>query len=140
MFLADIAPNLGASRHNGGKQMHIDIRAREFPLTEALQQHAERRIRYALSRNDHRILRIVMQLSDVNGPRGGNDKRCHLRVVLNGMPELVAEDIEADMYMAINRATTKAGRSLARRMKRCIPKGRHISGSDTRQSDLPDPV
>lgn len=104
--------------------MHIDIQALGYPLTDTLQQHAERRIVYALSRNDARVLRVVMRLSDVDGPRGGADKRCHLRVVLIGMPELVTEDIEADMYLAINRATMRAGRSLARRLKRHMPNQR----------------
>lgn len=120
--------------------MHIDIQAREFPLTDALHQHARRRIHYALARNDDRILRVVMRLSDVNGPRGGADKRCHVRVLMSGMPELVTEDTEADMYTAINRATTRAGRSLARRVKRHIPKRRHASASGGPHWDLSDRI
>lgn len=116
--------------------MQIDIQAREFSLTDALQQHARRRIQYALARNDDRILRVVMRLSDVNGPRGGEDKRCHLRVVLSGMPELVTEDTEADMYLAINRATTRAGRSLSRRLKRHIPKRRQAPPAGKRPGEL----
>lgn len=105
--------------------MQIDIQARDFPLTEALQRHAERRLHYALSRNDIRVRRVIMVLSDVNGPRGGHDKRCQLRVILSGMPDLVTEDTEADLYAAINRATSRAGRTLTRRMKRELPRRRH---------------
>lgn len=102
--------------------MLIDLQARDFPLTDALQQHAERRLHYALSRNDACIIRIIVRLSDVNGPRGGNDKRCHLQLILSGMPDLVIEDTESDMYDAINRATSRAGRTLTRRLKRHLPR------------------
>jgi putative sigma-54 modulation protein len=109
--------------------MLIDIQARDFTLTDALRQHAENRIRYALSRNDERILRVVMRFADGNGLRGGADKRCHLRVVLCGMPELVTDDTEANLYLAINRATTRASRTLARRLQRPIPRTRPAPAS-----------
>jgi ribosomal subunit interface protein len=98
--------------------MQIDIQARHFSLTDALRHHAERRLRLALTCcNDH-IQRIVMRLSDINGPRGGEDKHCHLQVVLAGLPDVVIEDTETDLYVAINRATDRAGRTLMRRINR----------------------
>lgn len=98
--------------------MQIDIQARHFSLTDALRDHAERRLRLALTCcNDH-IQRIVMRLSDINGPRGGADKHCHLQVVLAGLPDVVIEDTETDLYVAINRATDRAGRTLMRRINR----------------------
>ena len=98
--------------------MQIDIQARDFSLTDALRSHAERRLRFALSCCDDHIQRIAMRLSDINGPRGGADKRCHLRVVLDGLPDVVIEDIEADLYVAIDRATDRAGRTLPRKIGR----------------------
>ncbi len=98
--------------------MQIDIQARDFSLTEALRDYAERRLRFALTCcNDH-IQKVVMRLSDINGPRGGEDKRCHLQVVLAGMPDVVIEDIETDMYVAIDRATDRAGRTVVRKIER----------------------
>ncbi len=98
--------------------MQIDIQARNFSLTDALRNHAERRLRFALTCCDEHIQRVVMRLSDINGPRGGADKRCHLQVVLAGLPDVVIEDIEADLYVAIDRATDRAGRTLVRRIER----------------------
>jgi len=107
--------------------MHINIQAQGFPLTEALRRHAERRLHYALAHNNRRVCRVIMRLSDVSGPRGGQDKRCHLRVVLSGMPNLVTEDTEADLYDAINRATSRAGRTLNRKLS--SPSGGPVAGS-----------
>ena len=98
--------------------MQIDIEARDFPLTEALRSHAERRLRFALTCCGEHIRRVAMRLSDVNGPRGGADKRCRLQVVLAGLPDVVVEDTEADLYVAIDRATDRAGRTLVRKIDR----------------------
>ncbi len=98
--------------------MQIDIQARDFSLTGALRSHAERRLRLALTCCDDHIQKIAMRLSDINGPRGGEDKRCHLRIVLDGLPDVVIEDIEANLYVAIDRASDRAGRTLVRKIDR----------------------
>ncbi len=98
--------------------MQIDIQARSFVMTEAIRSHSSRRLRFALSSYSDRIQRVVVRLSDINGPRGGADKRCHLQVVLSGLPDVVVEDIEADLYLAIDRAADRAGRTLRRRLAR----------------------
>ncbi len=98
--------------------MQIDIQARRFTLTDALRSHAERRLRLALTCCDDHIQRIIMRLSDINGPRGGVNKHCHLQVILAGLPDIIIEDTEADMYVAINRASDRAGRTLVRKVNR----------------------
>jgi putative sigma-54 modulation protein len=99
-------------------RMKIDIETSNFPLTEALHSYAERRLRSAVTRCGERIRKVAMRLSDVNGPRGGADKRCRLQAVLAGLPDVVIEDTQADLYVAIDRATGRARRSLVRRIKR----------------------
>jgi len=98
--------------------MQIDIQARNFTLTDALRNHAVRRLRFALTCCDQYIQRVIMRLSDINGPRGGEDKRCHVQVVLDGLGDVVIEDTEADLYVAIDRASDRAGRTLVRRVDR----------------------
>ncbi len=98
--------------------MQIDIQARNFSLTDALRGHAERRLRFALTCCDDHIQRIAVRLSDINGPHGGADKRCHLQVVLAGLPDVVIEDTEADLYIAIDRAADRAGRTVVRTLSR----------------------
>jgi ribosome-associated translation inhibitor RaiA len=113
--------------------MQIDIQTRDFSLTDALHSHAERRLRFALTCCDDHIRRIVMRLSDINGPRGGADKRCHLQVVLDGLPDVVIEDIETDLYAAIDRATDRAGRT--GRQQSLLRQGGRPPSSDTQLSD-----
>jgi putative sigma-54 modulation protein len=98
--------------------VQIQIQARQFFLTDALRSHAEWRLRFALTYFNNRIQRVVMRLSDINGTRGGTDKRCHLQVVLKGLPDVVIEDTEADLYIAIDRAADRAGRTIEPRLTR----------------------
>ncbi len=98
--------------------MHIDIQAHPFSLTKALRNHVERRLGFALSARYDRVERILARLSDINGPRGGNDKRCHLCVVLPGQADVVIEDTQSNQYVAIDRAADRASRAVSRKLAR----------------------
>ncbi|MDG4549385.1 MAG: HPF/RaiA family ribosome-associated protein [Candidatus Contendobacter sp.] len=98
--------------------MNIHIQARGFPLTEGLREHVARRLQFALGWADDRLRQVSVRLSDENGPRGGEDKRCRIRIAFPGGPSAVIEDTEADLYVAIDRAADRAGRSVTRRLER----------------------
>ncbi len=98
--------------------MRINIQALGFDLTDALREHTQRRLRFALSWASQDVRKLTVRLSDVNGPRGGSDKRCRIRIPLPGTRGLVIEDTEADLYIAIDRAAERAERAVARRLER----------------------
>lgn len=98
--------------------MNIQIHAQDFTLTEGLREHVTRRLAYALNHGRDSVSRIVVRLCDVNGPRGGVDKRCGIEVRLKGAPAVAIEDTEADLYVAIDRAAERVGRTLDRRLAR----------------------
>ncbi|MDH5443999.1 MAG: HPF/RaiA family ribosome-associated protein [Gammaproteobacteria bacterium] len=98
--------------------MQIDIQARDFSLTPALQKYIRRRLGYALGNHEERIQFVRIRLLDINGPRGGNDKLCQIQVVLASLPDVIIDDIEADMYVAIDRASDRASRTVGRRLSR----------------------
>jgi putative sigma-54 modulation protein len=98
--------------------MQIDIQARNFQLTNAMRGHVIRRLGFALSTKDAHIQRVKVRLSDINGPRGGEDKCCHIQVIIPHLPDVVIEDTEEDLYVAIDRAADRAGRTVARRVTR----------------------
>ena len=67
----------------------------------------------------HRQLnRNLVRLSDINGPRGGRDKRCRLHLVMPGRANVVIEDTRADLYTAIDCAADRAARTVARKLAR----------------------
>ncbi|MEW8691405.1 MAG: HPF/RaiA family ribosome-associated protein [Candidatus Thiodiazotropha endolucinida] len=116
--------------------MQIDIQARNFSLTEALRGYVQRRLRGVIACCNDYIQRVVVRLSDINGPRGGADKRCHIQVVLSGLPDVVVEDIEADLYVAIDQATDRTGRTVIRRIRRqhTLLRQGHTIGPDEQHS------
>lgn len=106
--------------------MRIDIQTSGFKLTDSLRAHAEKRLQFALSWAVHDVRKVVVRLSDINGPRGGNDKRCHIQIPIPGRPDVVIEDTEPDLYVAIDHAVDRIERSVARRLER---KHEHRHGS-----------
>jgi len=98
--------------------MNIQIRAIGIPPTEALSAHIERRMAFALSRFYARMDRIVVRFSDLNGPKGGQDKVCQVGFTLRGMAPEIVEAKDADLYLAIDLAAAKAGRRMARLIER----------------------
>ena len=104
--------------------MQIVTLARGFTLTTDVRQHIERRLGFAFDRAHHQIGRISVVVSDVNGPRGGEDKRCRIQVSVAGAADVMIDDCQSDLYRAIDRAVDRAGRTLARRLTR-LRDGRH---------------
>jgi ribosomal subunit interface protein len=98
--------------------MQVDIQSRNFPLTNALRSYVERRLCFDLMRYQPAMSRLQVRLSDVNGPRGGPDKRCQVWVRLIAQPDVVVEDTEADLYNAVDRALGRAARAVSRRVSR----------------------
>ena len=110
--------------------MQINISSRKFTMTDALSAYAKKRLNFALDNKSEHIQKVNMRLSDINGTRGGTDKRCLLQIVLNGMPDIVIEDVQTNIYSAIDFACDRASRTVVRKIgkkqsfKRSIP---HLS-------------
>ncbi len=98
--------------------MRLTIQASGFSLTEALRSHTEQRVATALGWARQHMRQLVVYLSDINGPRGGIDKRCRIQVQLGTGREVIIEDTEADLYLAIKRATERAERAIVRQLQR----------------------
>lgn len=111
--------------------MLFEIRGRSIRVTEALRGHIQRRLRFALERFTMQIRRVRVSVSDLNGPRGGIDKRCQLAISLVPAATIVMEGRDSNIYAAVDRVADKAGRSIGRRLKRP-----HGSGPSKRISEL----
>ena len=98
--------------------MKMQIQAIAFPLTAALLDHTERRLRFALTRTKDRIRCVVVRLGDTNGPIGGGNKFCRIQVFLEDAPPVIIEDLGGDLYAAIDRAAERAGRNVVKGLYR----------------------
>lgn len=118
--------------------MNVDIQSQDFPLTNALSDHAKHRLQFVLTRRSDRIQRVVVRLGDKNGPRGGVDKFCRIRVYLLDAPVAVIEDNGLDMYAVIDRAVDRIGRVVVKHLDRSRV-GRRVGRGDATPSP-PDEV
>ncbi|MEI2635372.1 MAG: ribosome-associated translation inhibitor RaiA [Methylotenera sp.] len=98
--------------------MHLHIQTNGFSITDGIRDYTKRRMQFALHRNDKHITRVQVRLADINGPRGGVDKRCQIELTLSGRNNIVIEDIETDLYVAIDRACDRCARTLTRKLER----------------------
>ena len=96
--------------------MKVQIHAQEFTLTEGLRAHIERRLAHALSHGRDVVTCVIVRLTDLNGPRGGADKRCGIEVRHKRASPVVVEDVQSDLYVAIDRASERVRRTLDRRL------------------------
>jgi len=76
---------------------------------------ARRQIEFALGRFAGRVRSLSLRLVDLNGPRGGADKKCLIAVRLSRPDRLiVVEDVDPIAAAAIHRAVARMSRAVAR--------------------------
>lgn len=85
---------------------------------------AERRTRFAMRRLSWLVPRARIQVSDLNGPRGGLDKRCRVEVKTQGAGSVIVTSLARNWRKAIDDALTRATRSLVRVWRRSQARGR----------------
>ena len=84
-------------------------------LSPSLAPLARRRLEFALGRFGARVRSLTVRVADLNGPRGGLDKRCLVAIRLTSPRRLiVVEDTAAEAEVAIGRAADRASRVVAR--------------------------
>lgn len=98
--------------------MRIEVRGRSGLLCDPLRAYTERRLRFAVGRFASRIERLTVRVDDVNGPKGGVDKECEIVVKLVPWGGLKVEERDVDLYLAVDRATDRLRRSVAREVRR----------------------
>src|SRR3990167_1779605 len=76
------------------------------------------RVRFALRRLNTWVPRARVQFSDVNGPRGGVDKRCQVELSTDAAGTVVIASLARDWRTALDRSLGRATRALTRSLQR----------------------
>jgi hypothetical protein len=98
--------------------MRLQIRRRGVKVTEKLRAHLKERLRLALGRFGRHIDRVRVYLRDVNGPRGGLDKKCRIVVELPPRGRVIVTGADAAISAAITRTANRARLAVKRHVKR----------------------
>jgi hypothetical protein len=96
------------------------IKLRSLALAEGNSESAtaQRIFHLALDRFEGAIREIELALVDLNGPRGGVDKRCRARLSLVPRGTVVVDGVGETFLAALHAAAEKARRTLQRRLER----------------------
>jgi hypothetical protein len=97
--------------------MQVLFKSRD-PQANELQDVAQRRMRFVFRRFDWLIPKATVCLSDVNGPRGGVDKRCQVEIKSDVAGTVVVASVARDWRTALDKALARAVRFLMRQWRR----------------------
>lgn len=111
--------------------MKIEVRARGVELDGQLGDYVERSLRFALGRFSSRARVVRVRVEDLNGPKGGVDKRCVVTVSGDGFERCVVDVRDTTVQAAVDQAAGIASRAVARALERA----RDLSG--VRKRPLP---
>lgn len=97
--------------------MQVIFESRD-PQAAQMRHLAVTRLQFVLRRVQWLVPRATVRLSDVNGPRGGVDKRCQVELDTDGSGKVVITAQSRDWRSAIDTALARAARALLRLWQR----------------------
>ncbi|MFT7404113.1 HPF/RaiA family ribosome-associated protein [Zhongshania sp.] len=115
--------------------MRINLKLRHVSINQGLEEYVRRRMDFALATRYPQTHQIDVTLSDINGPRGGEDKRCQVRIMMAGQSDIVIDDVQDNWQVAIDKAASRANRTFTRRLAKSRSKNNRPSD---RSNNWPD--
>jgi len=97
--------------------MQILFESRHSRSTE-LKEESLQRVRFVLRRVSSFVPHARVQLSDINGPRGGLDKRCQVELKTDNAGTVLISSIASNWRTALERSLRRAVRTLTRSLQR----------------------
>ena len=99
--------------------MELNVRGlHHLPVPPALAERVRHRLDLSVGRFSSQIRSVDVRLEDVNGPRGGVDKRCTIALTLRRGTQLRAHADTETVGAAVDQAAHRLARQLARRFDR----------------------
>lgn len=97
--------------------MQVVFESRD-PAGAQLRDLAVQRARFVMRRLTWLIPRVKVRLSDINGPRGGVDKCCHLQLKTDHVGTVAITSMARNWHSALEGALARADRALLRNWRR----------------------
>jgi ribosome-associated translation inhibitor RaiA len=104
----------GPVRYSG--IMELRLTSHGIELSDELRRFVERRARFGLGRFAARIRSMAIRLKDVNGPRGGVDQSCHVKLDLGFEKPVIISERRENAFSAVSFAMDRAARAVRRRI------------------------
>jgi ribosome-associated translation inhibitor RaiA len=98
----------------------LAVRTSGLAVDPELRRRIHDRLGLRLGKFAPRIERLTVRFEDVNGPRGGKDVACRIKVVISGLPSVVVTELARKPVEAFDRV----GQRLERVVRGAIGRGR----------------
>lgn len=98
--------------------VEIQINDRDLSISQQDHDFTLMRLQFALGRFTSRIRNIAVTFSDQNGPRGGQDIQCRVRIMMEAGEEIVVTNVDSSLEACVAHAADRAGRTVARFLER----------------------
>lgn len=98
--------------------MNFELNTNGIRITKKLRAHVENRLRFALSKFGDRIRKVSVVLTDVNGPKGGEDTLCRLHADLEFGGTLSISELKESPYIAVDLASKRASYRIAQKLQK----------------------
>jgi hypothetical protein len=98
------------------------IRVLGASISKAQRDQIRRKLGTKLGKFAVAIERVTVRVKDVNGPRGGIDQLCRIKVVLNRLPSVLVESQHHSLNGAVQDALAGTERAVRRRLQRRLTK------------------
>ena len=95
-----------------------NVRVEGLTLSDEDREHIRRRLGEKRGKYSADVERVTVRMRDLNGPRGGVDILCRIKVVLSGLPSVVVEHQAATLRPALTGALGSAERTVRRTLQR----------------------
>ena len=99
-------------------QIPVYIRATQRDLGSNERDYLRRKLGIKLGKYARSIERVSVRTEDVNGPRGGIDQLCRIKVVLRGLASVVFESRDGSLNAAVDVALSGVERTVRRTLER----------------------
>jgi len=94
------------------------MHAQGFELTSAIEAHVREQLVRNLRAVENQVMAVDVYLGDINGPKGGEDKKALLSVQLMSRLAIRSEAIHTDLYAAVSFAARRARHTVKRTLNR----------------------
>jgi len=109
------------------RQTPTYIRSMGSALDEVHREYLRRKLQRMVEKFGSAIERTSVRLEDVNGPRGGIDKRCQVKIVLRGLHSVYVDERDSSVQAAMDRALGRANRAVRQALQRRLQRRNRIT-------------
>ncbi|HLU67756.1 MAG TPA: HPF/RaiA family ribosome-associated protein [Kofleriaceae bacterium] len=101
-----------AAGRTGAASTPLNLRTHGVDIDDDFEEYVRAKAGQKLGRLARRIERVTVRLEDINGPKGGVDVECRIKVVVAGGPSVIMTERATEPVLAFDAALGGATRAL----------------------------